>query len=142
VENALKPHIPLAAQVVAIGDGRPYITALVVLDADAAAAYAAQHGIEPSAKALSSDARVVEAIRAGVADGNEHLSRVEQIKRFRVVEEFWEPGGDELTPTMKLKRRPIASRYAPEIDELYAAELRAGVLEPALAAGSDRPQPR
>ena len=51
---------------------------------------------------------------------NDRLSRVEQIKRFALLEDEWLPGGDELTPTMKLKRRPIAEKYADEIEGLYA----------------------
>lgn len=50
------------------------------------------------------------------------MSRVEQIKRFSVLPTFWEPGGDEITLTMKLKRRPIAEKYAAQIDALYAPE--------------------
>ena len=56
--------------------------------------------------------------RPGRANGR--LSRVEQIKRYRLLEHDWMPGGDELTPTMKLKRRAIAKRYADEIERLYA----------------------
>ena len=48
------------------------------------------------------------------------MSRVEQIKKFKVLPTEWMPGGDELTPTMKLKRKPIAEKYAGEIEELYA----------------------
>ena len=51
--------------------------------------------------------------------GNAELSRVEQIKRFEILPDRWEPGGDELTPTMKLKRKPIAEKYAAEIEALY-----------------------
>ena len=52
--------------------------------------------------------------------GNERLARVEQIKRFQVLDEEWAPGGEELTPTMKLKRRPIERKYEAEIEALYA----------------------
>ena len=69
-------------------------------------------------------------IAAGVAEGNAKLSRVEQIKRFRVLPTLWEPGGDEITLTMKLKRRPIAEKYAAEIEEMYAADLAPSVHEP------------
>jgi long-subunit acyl-CoA synthetase (AMP-forming) len=51
---------------------------------------------------------------------NDRLSRVEQIKRFALLEEEWLPGGDELTPTMKLKRKPIGEKYAERIEALYA----------------------
>ena len=60
-----------------------------------------------------------EAIAAAVDEANSHLSRVEQIKRFAILGDEWQPGGDELTPTMKLKRKPIAEKYAAEIEALY-----------------------
>ncbi|MEO8814442.1 MAG: long-chain fatty acid--CoA ligase, partial [Mycobacterium sp.] len=66
-------------------------------------------------------------------DGNAKLSRVEQIKRFRVLPTVWEPGGDEVTLTMKLKRRPIFAKYAAEIEGLYAAEPGTDVHPAALA---------
>ena len=62
--------------------------------------------------------RVAEAIETA----NERLSKVEQIKRHMLLDTEWEPGGDELTPTMKLKRKPIAEKYAEEIDALYERE--------------------
>ena len=68
---------------------------------------------------------------AGVAEGNAKLSSAEQIKRFRVAPTFWEPGGDELTLTFKLKRRRIAEKYAGEIRELYAPALASSVYAPA-----------
>ena len=58
--------------------------------------------------------------RSAIARANERLAPVEQIKRWTILETEWEPGGVALTPTMKLKRRPIAERYAAEIDALYA----------------------
>ena len=61
------------------------------------------------------------AIAAAVEGANTHLSRGEQIKKWCLLETEWQPGGEELTPTMKLKRRPIEQKYAREIDELYAA---------------------
>jgi long-chain acyl-CoA synthetase len=51
---------------------------------------------------------------------NDRLSRVEQIKRFALLEDEWLPGGDELTPTMKLKRKPVGEKYAEQIEKLYA----------------------
>ena len=50
---------------------------------------------------------------------NEKLARVEQIKKFHLVEGDWLPGGDEITPTMKLKRKPIAAKYDSQIDAMY-----------------------
>ncbi|HTK65614.1 MAG TPA: long-chain fatty acid--CoA ligase [Pseudonocardia sp.] len=121
IEATLKSSHPLIGQAVVIGDRRPYNVALVVLDPDAAAAYAAEHGLaDASPAALSKDPDVVAALDEAVAGANNELARVEQIKAFTVLGTDWEAGGDELTPTMKLKRRPIAEKYATEIDKLYA----------------------
>jgi len=60
------------------------------------------------------------ALDEAIAAANEKLARVEQVKRFHLVEGDWLPGGDELTPTMKLKRKPIAEKYAEEIEALYS----------------------
>ena len=121
IEAQLKGAHPLIGQAVAIGDRRPYNTALIVLDPDACAAFAAEHGLEDSsAAALAGDERIQAAVAAAVEEANSHLSRVEQIKRFKILETDWEPGGDELTPTMKLKRKPIAEKYADEIEALYS----------------------
>jgi long-chain acyl-CoA synthetase len=122
IEQQLKQGSPLIGQAVAIGDGRPYNVALIVLDPDASVAFATQHGLaDPSPQAMSGEATVLSEVEEGVQRANAHLSRVEQIKRFKVLPCDWPPAGDELTPTMKLKRRPIAEKYAEEIESLYAA---------------------
>jgi long-chain acyl-CoA synthetase len=132
IENAILGATPMVGVMVTIGDGRPYNSALMVFDADSVGPYAAQHGLsDASPAALAADPEVIARIAAGVAEGNTKLSRVEQIKRFRVLPTLWEPGGDEITLTMKLKRRPIAEKYAAEIDELYASEPSPEVHEPA-----------
>ncbi len=126
IENAIKAAAPLVGSLAVIGDRRPFTTALIVLDAESAAPYAAQHGLtDSSATALAADPGVIAAIARGVAAGNATLSRVEQVKRFTILPVFWEPGGDEITLTMKLRRKPIAEKYAVEIETLYA-ELRDG----------------
>ena len=104
IESTLKAAGPLIGSAVVIGDRRPYNVALIVPDPDAAAAL---------------DGSVEDAIAEAVETANARLSKVEQIKRHTVLETEWEPGGDELTPTMKLKRKPIAEKYAAEIDALY-----------------------
>jgi len=59
-------------------------------------------------------------VQEEIDTANEQLARVEQIKKFVILPTEWEPGGDELTPTMKLKRKPIAEKYADEIEGLYS----------------------
>jgi long-chain acyl-CoA synthetase len=120
IEQHLKASSPLIGQAIAIGDRRPYNVALLVLDPDAATAFASSHGLaDPSLAAMASEPAVLEEVEAGVERANSHLSRVEQIKRFKLLGVDWPPAGDELTPTMKLKRKPIAQKYAAEIDAMY-----------------------
>jgi long-chain acyl-CoA synthetase len=120
IEAQLKVSSPVIGQAVAIGDRRPYNVALVTLDPDGAAQFAAAHGIEDASIAsLAAHPDVVAEVEAGIARANETLSRVEQIKRFKLLDVDWEAGGDELTPTMKLKRKPIAAKYEREIESLY-----------------------
>jgi long-chain acyl-CoA synthetase len=121
IEATLKSSSPLIGQACVIGDRRQYNTALLVLDADFAPAWAAQQGIGSSTlEELARDERVRAAVQEGVERANEKLARVEQVKKFTIVEGDWLPGGDELTPTMKLKRKPIAEKYAAAIDAMYA----------------------
>jgi long-chain acyl-CoA synthetase len=121
VEAALKASSPLIGQAAVIGDGRSYNTALIVLDSDFAPAWAAQHGVEDaSLETLARDERMQAAVQEGVDAANAKLARVEQIKKFTIVEGDWLPGGDELTPTMKLKRKPIDRKYADAIEAMYA----------------------
>ncbi len=105
IELKLRAASRLIAHAVCIGDRRPYNVALIAVDREMCAGRAADE-LRP-------------AIEAAVAAANAELSRVEQIKRFAIVETDWLPGGDELTPTMKLKRRPILQKYAAEIEQLY-----------------------
>jgi long-subunit acyl-CoA synthetase (AMP-forming) len=136
IENAILAACPMIGVMMAIGDGRPYNTALMVFDADSVGPYAAQHGLaEASPAALAAHPEVIAKIAAGVAEGNAKLSRVEQIKRFRVLPTLWEPGGDEITLTMKLKRKPITAKYAGEIEALYSGDPHPDVHEPADLAG-------
>jgi long-subunit acyl-CoA synthetase (AMP-forming) len=120
IEATLKTASPLIGQAAVIGDRRPFNTALIVLDSDFAPAWAAQQGIsDTSLDTLATDDRVREAVAAGIEEANQRLARVEQIKKFHIVEGDWLPGGDELTPTMKLKRKPIDQKYSEQIESLY-----------------------
>ena len=110
IEAKVKASSPLIGQAIAIGDGRPYNVALITLDPDVAPYFIEQNGREA----------VQAEVQRGIDAANEQLARVEGIKRFKVLDEEWLPGGDELTPTMKLKRKPILEKYGAQIDELYA----------------------
>ena len=121
IEAELKSGSPVIGTALCIGDMRPYNTALIVLDADFAPAWAAQHELGGrTLEQLASEPGMIAAVQQGVDRANSHLARVEQIKRFTIVSGDWLPGGDELTPTMKLKRKPIAAKYAEAIEAMYA----------------------
>lgn len=120
VENAISTSSPLIGTVVAIGDARPYNVALITLDPEAAPVFAAELGLEADPALLASDPRVRALVQQGVDAGNEQLARVEQVKKFELLPVFWPLGGDELTPTGKLMRKPINAKYAAEIESMYA----------------------
>jgi len=121
IEAQIKSASPLIDQACCIGDRRSYNTALIALDADFAPQWAAKEGIDDaSIESLATNPQLLAVIEAAVEKGNANLARVEQIKKFKVLPAVWEPGGDELTPTMKLKRKPIDAKYEAEIDALYA----------------------
>ena len=120
IESRLKTANPLIGQCMCIGDRRPYNVALIVLDPDACAAHGRARGLEDaSASALATSDDVQALVAKAVEEANSHLSRVEQVKRFTILATDWLPDSDELTPTMKLKRKPIERKYASEIDSLY-----------------------
>ena len=121
IESHMKAASPLIGQAIAIGDQKPYNVALIVLDPDFAPVWAKQNGHEGKSLAdLSGEEELIAAVQAGIDEANAKMARVEQIKKFTVLPSDWAPGGDELTPTMKLKRRPIADKYSDEIEALYA----------------------
>ncbi|WP_199432810.1 AMP-dependent synthetase/ligase [Qaidamihabitans albus] len=123
IEGLLKEH-PLIGQAVAIGDDRPYVTALIVLDDEIAPAWASARGIEAAGSAeiaaLVDHPEVRAEIDRAVEAANSRLSRAEQVKRYRLLAKTWTPESGEVTPTLKLKRRVIAERYLPDINSLYA----------------------
>ena len=121
IESHLKTASPLIGQACAVGNGRPYNVALIVLDSDYAPVWAKRNGLEgTSFEELAQEERVGEAVQEAVDEANAKMARVEQVKKFKILSEPWEPGGDELTPTMKLKRKPIDEKYAEEIEALYS----------------------
>ncbi|MGZ5309133.1 MAG: AMP-dependent synthetase/ligase [Solirubrobacterales bacterium] len=121
IESHVKAASPLIGQVCAIGDRRPYNVALIVLDPDYAPTWAEKNGLGGhSLEALAGEEKLVAAIESAVEEANTKMARVEQVKKFKILPADWPPGGDELTPTMKLKRTPIAEKYDAEIEELYS----------------------
>ncbi|CAN5871182.1 fatty acid--CoA ligase FadD11 [soil metagenome] len=119
LEAALK-MIPLVGQAAAIGDQRPFVSALVVLDPDTAPAWAAQQGIEGSLEELAQNSDVVAEIERELVEVMEPFNNAERVKKVKVIGEEWLPDSEMLTPTSKLKRRGVHARYQDEIESLYA----------------------
>ncbi|HWO24039.1 MAG TPA: long-chain fatty acid--CoA ligase [Kofleriaceae bacterium] len=120
IEARIKTSSLLIGQACVIGDARPYNVALIVLDPDGIAAFCRARGLALARAQLTEHELVRAEIDRAIAAANEHLSRVEQIKQYALLPDEWLPGGDELTPTMKLRRKPIAAKYATQIEALYA----------------------
>ncbi|MFC9266143.1 AMP-dependent synthetase/ligase [Streptomyces hydrogenans] len=120
VENALKTH-PLIGQALVHGDNRSYLVALLVLDAEAAPAWATAHGISTDGgpAALAAHPEIRAEVERGVAAANARLSRSEQVKRYELLTEEWGPATGELTPSLKMRRRIIRERYADSLSGLY-----------------------
>lgn len=119
VEDLIKPH-QLIGQVCVVGDGKKYLSALVVLDGDGGAeAWASDNGMEYSIESMASDPKVIDAIQKQVDEANSQVAQVQQIKKFVVLEKEWTDSSGELTPTLKLKRNVIAEMYSDEIESMY-----------------------
>lgn len=126
IEAKLTQADSLVGAACVIGNDRPYNVAVLAVDPDVRTQLAAGNGAVTDIETI---------LAAAVARANTELARVEQIKRFAVAEEPWLPGGDEVTPTLKLRRRVIAEKYAAEIELLYAG----GGLVPADRTHEPRP---
>jgi long-chain acyl-CoA synthetase len=111
---------PLVGYAVAIGDRRPYVTALVVLDEEAPV-WARNHGLgELTYAEATRHPAVIAAVQKAVDTANEMLSRPEAVKRFTILPSPWTAESGELTPKLSLRRAIISQRYADVIDTMYA----------------------
>ncbi|MCP3855128.1 MAG: long-chain fatty acid--CoA ligase [Actinomycetia bacterium] len=120
LEAALK-MVPLIGQACAIGDRRKFVSALVVLEPDAALGWAAAHGVSADdLDELAQNPELVAEIEAGVKDVMTAFNSAESVKKVKILGHEWLPDGDYLTPTSKLKRRNIVSGFAQEIEALYS----------------------
>jgi len=119
LEAALK-SFPLIGQACVIGDQKPFISALVVLDPDVTPVWARERGIEETVLGeLADHPEVLSEVERCIAEANRQFSKVEQVKKFTLLGEEWMPDSELLTPTMKLKRRGVLTRYSVEIETMY-----------------------
>lgn len=120
IENQLK-FCPYISDAVVIGDKRKYLTALIMLDHDNVAKFAQDNDVPfTNYTSLCRAPRVLALIESEVAKVNDRFARVERIKKFRLIDVQLTPEDEELTPTMKLKRKFVNERYRPLIEAMYA----------------------
>lgn len=120
IEQEVKRH-PLVSQCVVIGDRRPYLVALITLDQEALTRFAAEQGMLDEPAAMTTSPLVRETIEEHIEQVNRNFARVEQVKRFHILPHDLSQEGGELTPTLKVKRPVVATKYEKEIEELYAS---------------------
>ncbi|WP_139981171.1 AMP-dependent synthetase/ligase [Nocardioides litoris] len=130
LEDRLRAH-PLVSQALVVGDGRPFIGALVTLDADALPLWAEAHGRSgrgrgPTAADLVEDPELLADLQAAVDEANTAVSRAESIRRFRVLPTDWTEEGGQLTPSLKLRRSVVLREFRDEIAALYDEGSRPG----------------
>jgi long-chain acyl-CoA synthetase len=122
IENLLRIN-PLIGYAVAIGDRRPYVTALIVLDEEMAPLWAASQGLPSTAVAdLATHPAMLANVQATVDAANARMSRPEAVKRFTIMRAGWTAESGELTPKLSLRRAAIVDRYADVIDSMYGQE--------------------
>ncbi|MEV0275717.1 long-chain fatty acid--CoA ligase [Streptomyces sp. NPDC050610] len=121
LEARVRAH-PLVAQCIVVGDDRPYVAALITLDAEAVAHWLMMRGKPvPAAAALVRDPDLETEIRRAVVAANTLVSHAESIRTFRILAAPFSEEDGLLTPSLKLKRKAIESAYAAEVDALYRA---------------------
>jgi long-chain acyl-CoA synthetase len=118
IENQLKESRWISEAVV-FGDGRPYLVALITLDSDELPALAERAGVAADIATMVGDERVRTEIQREVDRANEHFARIEQVKRFAILDHELSQAAGELTPTLKVKRSVVYDKYARELAALY-----------------------
>jgi long-chain acyl-CoA synthetase len=113
---------PLVGQALVIGDGQPYVAALVTLDKDAVTSWARRHGKAEDMATLARDPEVRAHVQAAVDKANKTVSRAESVRRFEILPEHWSAESGELTPSLKLKRAHVFRQHSDVIEKLYASK--------------------
>lgn len=120
IENYLKES-PVVGHALVFGEGRPYVVAVLTLDAEVAPLVAARLGIESASLAeLAQHPAILAMAQQAVEAANARLSRPEQVKEFELLPVEWTAESEELTPTLKLKRRVVHQKYADVLERLYS----------------------
>jgi long-subunit acyl-CoA synthetase (AMP-forming) len=122
IEQTIRDESTLITQIVCVGDGRPYNTAIVTIDPTQADKIidTGSSAEDDSLQVLVEQPAIIETVAAAIERGNAKLSRVEHIRKFVIVPETWMPDGMLLTQNMKIRRSAVIERYADEIESMYA----------------------
>jgi long-chain acyl-CoA synthetase len=122
IEDRIRAHA-LIGECMVVGDGRPFVGALVTLDEEFLPHWAAEHGKPAgvSAAELRTDPELLEAVQRAVDDGNAAVSKAESVRTFRILPARFTEDSGHLTPSLKLKRTAVAKDFADEIEALYAS---------------------
>jgi long-chain acyl-CoA synthetase len=118
LEDRIRAHA-LVSQCLVVGDGRPFVAALVTLDADALREWAASRGKPGTPAQLASDPGVAAAVQDAVDDANTAVSKAESVRRFKILPVDWTEESGELTPTLKVKRSIVLQRHHVDVESLY-----------------------
>jgi long-chain acyl-CoA synthetase len=119
LEDRVRAHA-LVSQCLVVGDGQPFIAALVTLDPEALDDWARAHGRTDDVGSLSDDPEVHAEVQRAIDDANSAVSRAESIRKFVILAEDWTEEGGQLTPSLKLKRNVVVRECKDEIAALFA----------------------
>ncbi|WP_040709629.1 AMP-dependent synthetase/ligase, partial [Nocardia takedensis] len=121
LEDSLRAH-PLISQVMVVGDGRPFVGALITLDPEALPGWKERHGVsaDTAIEQLVENKDLVAEIDAAIADTNKKVSHAEAIKKIRILTVDWTQETGELTPKMSLKRAVVMKQYEGEVEKIYS----------------------
>ncbi len=120
LEDRLRAHV-LVDQCLVVGDGQPFIAAIVTLDRDTLPAWAEQHGKSEDVRELIDDPDLIAAIQSGVDEANKAVSKAEAIRKFTIISDEWTEEGGQLTPSLKLKRNVVLRQARADVEALYAS---------------------
>jgi long-chain acyl-CoA synthetase len=118
LEDRLRAHA-LVSQCMVVGDGQPFVAALVTIDPESFPAWAESHGKKGSIEELVDDPDLRAEVEQAVEDANKAVSKAEAIRKFTILPEDWTEEAGQLTPSLKLKRNAVTREFREEIAALY-----------------------
>ena len=118
LEDRLRAHL-LVDQCLVVGDGQPFIAAIVTIDRETLPGWAEHHGKSGDLRRLVDDQDLVAAIQSGVDEANKAVSKAEAIRKFTIITDEWTEEGGQLTPSLKLKRSVVLRESRGNVDALY-----------------------